>query len=182
MHSPGAVAFQFGPLVIRWYGILMATSIVVGLWLGHREARRQGLHADDFISIGQWSVLAGLAGARLYEVVFNWDYYGQFPKKIFAVWEGGLGSDGCRTGPGRCSSRSSGSARSGVSSSSRSGWTASGWDRFAWRSWPASRSWWSPSAAWRGRAGAPRSPPRRASLQSPHAAGARRPLSVAHSA
>ena len=85
MHSPGAIAFQIGPLVIRWYGILMATSIVVGLWIGHREARRQGLPADDFISAGQWAILAGLAGARVYEVIFNWDYYGQFPRKIFAV-------------------------------------------------------------------------------------------------
>ncbi len=94
MHSPGAIAFQVGPLVIRWYGILMALSIVVGLWLGHRQARREGLPADDIITIGQWSILAGLLGARLYEVAFNWDYYGQFPKKILAVWEGGLAIHG----------------------------------------------------------------------------------------
>src|SRR5205085_422237 len=48
----------------------------------------------DIITIGQWSILAGLLGARLYEVAFNWDYYGQFPKKILAVWEGGLAIHG----------------------------------------------------------------------------------------
>jgi phosphatidylglycerol---prolipoprotein diacylglyceryl transferase len=94
MSSPGAIAFQLGPLVIRWYGILMATSIVVGLWLAHRQARREGLPADDIITAGQWAVLAGLVGARLYEVAFNWDYYGQYPAKIFAVWEGGLAIHG----------------------------------------------------------------------------------------
>ena len=94
MTSPGAIAFQLGPFVIRWYGILMATAIVVGLWLGHREARRQGLPADDFISVAQWSILAGLVGARIYEVIFNWDYYGQYPSKIIAVWEGGLAIHG----------------------------------------------------------------------------------------
>jgi phosphatidylglycerol:prolipoprotein diacylglycerol transferase len=92
--SPGAIAFQLGPIVIRWYGILMATAIVVGLWLAHREARREGLPADDIISVAQWAILAGLAGARLYEVVFNWDYYGQHPAKILAVWEGGLAIHG----------------------------------------------------------------------------------------
>jgi phosphatidylglycerol:prolipoprotein diacylglycerol transferase len=92
--SPSAIAFQIGPLVIRWYGILMATSIVVGLIIGHRQARREGLPADDFISVGQWAILAGLLGARLYEVVFNWDYYGQYPRKILAVWEGGLAIHG----------------------------------------------------------------------------------------
>src|SRR5439155_21031660 len=54
--SPGAIAFQipaifgFGPFPVRWYGILMATSIVVGLWLAHRQAKREGLPADDIIS------------------------------------------------------------------------------------------------------------------------------------
>jgi phosphatidylglycerol:prolipoprotein diacylglycerol transferase len=92
--SPGAIAFQVGPLVIRWYGILMATAIVAGLWLAHRQARREGLPADDLISVAQWGILSGLVGARVYEVIFNWDYYGQYPWKILAVWEGGLAIHG----------------------------------------------------------------------------------------
>lgn len=94
MASPGAIAFEFGPIVIRWYGILMALAIVVGLWLGHRQARREGLPADDIIAAAQWAILAGLGGARLWEVAFNWDYYGQNPGKIIAVWEGGLAIHG----------------------------------------------------------------------------------------
>ncbi len=92
--SPGAIAFEIGPLAIRWYGILMAASIVVGLVLAHWQARREGLPADDIVSAGQWAILAGLAGARVYEVIFNWDYYGQYPSKIIAVWEGGLAIHG----------------------------------------------------------------------------------------
>ena len=42
----------------------------------------------------QWAVVAGLVGARLYEVAFNWDYYGRYPGKILAVWEGGLAMHG----------------------------------------------------------------------------------------
>ena len=94
MSSPGAIAFQVGPVVIRWYGILMAVSILVALWIAHRQARRDGLPADDIITAGQWAVLVGLVGARLYEVAFNWEYYGQYPSKIFAVWEGGLAIHG----------------------------------------------------------------------------------------
>ncbi|PYN02787.1 MAG: hypothetical protein DME02_24765 [Candidatus Rokuibacteriota bacterium] len=98
--SPGSIAFQipeifgFGPFPVRWYGILMATAIVVGLWWAHRQARREGLPADDIINAGQWAILAGLLGARAYEVIFNWDYYGQHPSKIPAVWEGGLAMHG----------------------------------------------------------------------------------------
>ncbi len=94
MASPGAIAIQLGPLSIRWYGILMATAIAVGFWLAHREARAGKLPADDLLRVAQWAVVAGLVGARLYEVAFNWDYYGQHPAKIVAVWEGGLAIHG----------------------------------------------------------------------------------------
>jgi phosphatidylglycerol---prolipoprotein diacylglyceryl transferase len=94
MVSPGAIAFQLGPIVVRWYGILMAVAIICGLLVTYRQARREGLPADDIISVGQWSILAGLVGARIYEVAFNWSYYGQHPSKIVAVWEGGLAIHG----------------------------------------------------------------------------------------
>src|SRR5207247_2189997 len=89
-----SVAIQRGPVSIRWYGILMATAIAVGFWLAHREARAETLPADDILRVAQWAVVAGLIGARLYEVIFNWGYYGQHPGKIIAVWEGGLAIHG----------------------------------------------------------------------------------------
>jgi phosphatidylglycerol:prolipoprotein diacylglycerol transferase len=94
MASPGAIAFTLGPLTVRWYGILMASAIALGLWLAHRRARSEHLPADAIVSAAQWSIVAGLVGARAYEVVFNWDYYGQHPAKIVAVWEGGLAIHG----------------------------------------------------------------------------------------
>ena len=94
LASPGAIAIQIGPVSIRWYGILMATAIAVGFWLAYRQARAEGLPADDLLTVAEWSVVAGLVGARLYEVAFNWDYYGQHPGKIIAVWEGGLAIHG----------------------------------------------------------------------------------------
>jgi phosphatidylglycerol:prolipoprotein diacylglycerol transferase len=92
--SPGAIAFHLGPLTVRWYGILMASAILVGFWLAQRRAIEEGLPADQILRAGQWAVVAGLVGARLYEVIFNWDYYGRFPEKIIAVWEGGLAIHG----------------------------------------------------------------------------------------
>jgi phosphatidylglycerol:prolipoprotein diacylglycerol transferase len=92
--SPGSIAFALGPITVRWYGILMATAILVGFWLAHRRAVEEDLPADDLLRAAQWAVVAGLVGARLYEVAFNWDYYGRFPGKIIAVWEGGLAIHG----------------------------------------------------------------------------------------
>ena len=93
-RSPGAIAFHLGPLTIRWYGILMAVAIALGCWIASREAKRSGLDSEKLLSAGQWAIIAGLIGARLYEVIFNWDYYGRYPEKIVAVWEGGLAIHG----------------------------------------------------------------------------------------
>ena len=92
--SPGAIAFTLGPITVRWYGILMATGIGLGFWLAHREAVAEHLPADEILRAAQWGVIAGLIGGRLYEVIFNWDYYGRYPAKIIAVWEGGLAIHG----------------------------------------------------------------------------------------
>jgi phosphatidylglycerol---prolipoprotein diacylglyceryl transferase len=92
--SPGAIAVQLGPLSLRWYGIMTAVAIVAGLWLLERQARSEGLSADDIVSCAVWTIVSGYIGARLYEVAFNWDYYGQHWDKIPAVWEGGLAIHG----------------------------------------------------------------------------------------
>src|SRR6266700_395764 len=93
-RSPGAIAFQLGPLEIRWYGILTAASIALGLWLADRQARAENLPAEEISRCAWWAVVTGYLGARLYEVAFNWDYYGRNPWKILAVWEGGLAIHG----------------------------------------------------------------------------------------
>ncbi|MFQ5830619.1 MAG: prolipoprotein diacylglyceryl transferase, partial [Candidatus Methylomirabilia bacterium] len=92
--SPGAIAFSLGPFTVRWYGILMATAMALGLWLAYREARRRGTDADALLKTAELALLGGLIGARLYYVVFNWAYYSQAPLKIIAVWEGGLAIHG----------------------------------------------------------------------------------------
>jgi len=94
MSSPGPIAFYVGPLPVRWYGILVATAIGVGFWLADRQARAARLPVDRLLSAAQWAVIAGFVGARLYEVVFNWEYYGRHLDKIAAVWEGGLAIHG----------------------------------------------------------------------------------------
>jgi len=92
--SPGAIALQIGPLAIRWYGLLIATGVLLGSTLAHREAVRRGQDPDVLLNGIVLTVLTALVGARLYYVLFNWDYYSAHPGKILAVWEGGLAIHG----------------------------------------------------------------------------------------
>mgnify|MGYP005812249987 CR=1 FL=1 len=92
--SPGSIAFQIGPLAVRWYGLLIAAGVMLGTTLAHREALRRGQDPDKLLNLIVVVVLSALLGARLYYVLFNWDYYGAQLPKVFAIWEGGLAIHG----------------------------------------------------------------------------------------
>jgi phosphatidylglycerol:prolipoprotein diacylglycerol transferase len=79
-----------GPFTLTWFGLFVALAIVAGWWLGLREARRRGLEVEKVQSLIFWSLLGGIAGARLFHVVDRWDQYASDPIRALYVWEGGL--------------------------------------------------------------------------------------------
>jgi phosphatidylglycerol:prolipoprotein diacylglycerol transferase len=105
-RSPGPIAVSLKlppdvPLIgsltlsIRWYGVLIATAMALGLYLASREAVRRGEPSDELLKAAEFALIGGLLGARLYYVLFNLDYYQREPWwRVFAVWEGGLAIHG----------------------------------------------------------------------------------------
>lgn len=89
MHK---IAFQFGSLTISWYGILVATGFLAGLWNASRRAVTVGIPAEQILDLGPWLVIGGIVGARLLYVVSYWsDYFSHQPFwEIFMVHHGGL--------------------------------------------------------------------------------------------
>lgn len=88
------VAFSLGPIRIYWYGIILGSSALLGLWLAIREGKRHQLPAEIFLDLVVWVLPAAVVGARLYYVGFQWEYYLHHPMDIFAVWNGGLAIHG----------------------------------------------------------------------------------------
>jgi phosphatidylglycerol:prolipoprotein diacylglycerol transferase len=88
------VFFTLGPLSVHWYGLFMALSVILGLWLARCEARRLGLNGDIFIDLVFWVLPAAIIGARIYYVFFNWDNYSTNPVDALALWKGGLAIHG----------------------------------------------------------------------------------------
>lgn len=84
------VAFHLGNLSVKWYGILMATAVVVAAWMAIAEGKRRQIMSDDFVDFLLWAVPLGFIGARLYYVVFEWKFYSQHPDQIIAIWNGGI--------------------------------------------------------------------------------------------
>ncbi|EGK10909.1 prolipoprotein diacylglyceryl transferase [Kroppenstedtia eburnea] len=88
------VAVSLGPIQVHWYGIIMGTAVLLGLWIAIREGQRHGLDSELFLDMMIWVIPAAIVGARLYYVAFEWEYYWQNPGDIIAVWKGGLAIHG----------------------------------------------------------------------------------------
>lgn len=84
------VLVRLGPLTIHTYGFLIATAFLVALWLAAGQARKIGLTYDKVTDQAFYTLVAGLAGSRLFYVATNWSYYAANPLDIVKIWEGGL--------------------------------------------------------------------------------------------
>ncbi len=75
LRSPGAELIQLGPFSIRWYGFLIAISVLIGLNLSGELAIRKGLKKSLINDLLPILVLASVIGARFYYVAFEWRNY-----------------------------------------------------------------------------------------------------------
>ncbi|WP_242216716.1 prolipoprotein diacylglyceryl transferase [Bacillus cereus group sp. BfR-BA-01380] len=88
------VAIQLGPFPIYWYGVIIGTAVLLGLWIATRESERLGVPKDTFIDLVLIAVPLAIICARAYYVIFEWSYYSQNPIQIFNIRQGGLAIHG----------------------------------------------------------------------------------------
>lgn len=84
------IAFQMGNFSVKWYGIIMATGVLLATMMAIFEGKRRQIMSDDFIDLLLWAVPIGFVGARLYYVLFEWGYFSKHPDQIIAIWNGGI--------------------------------------------------------------------------------------------
>lgn len=88
------VAFNLFGIDIMWYGILMALGMILAIGIALKEAKRVGIKEDDVINIAIIAIPIALVCARIYYVVFNWDYYAGDFMEMINVRGGGLAIHG----------------------------------------------------------------------------------------
>lgn len=88
------VAFELGPITVYWYGIIIGTGVLLGWILVNREAQKRQLDKEIFADLLLWAIPISIISARIYYVLFEWDYYFQNPGQIIAIWEGGIAIHG----------------------------------------------------------------------------------------
>ena len=91
------IAFSIGKISVAWYSLIITTGIMLAIlyvWFRFKEA---GLTIDDLLDFSLAVVPCGIIGARLYYVIFEFEYFyveGDFFGTLWEmaqIWNGGLG-------------------------------------------------------------------------------------------
>lgn len=90
--------FHVGPFGVRWYGLMVVISILTGLYVMLKYARRRGFDEDYIYSVAIAAILGGVVGARLIFVLTNLPVYLADPLAALRIWEGGLAWHGALLG------------------------------------------------------------------------------------
>jgi phosphatidylglycerol:prolipoprotein diacylglycerol transferase len=98
MYPPvDPIIVEFGPLALRWYGLIIMTAILAGTWIASRYVARHGEDPNNVWDMLFWVLIAGLIGARLYYVFIQsprgpegFGRYLENPISIIDLRQGGL--------------------------------------------------------------------------------------------
>ena len=79
-----------GGFTIAFYGMIIAFGMVMGYLMTAFQAKRTGQEPDLYLDLALWDIVFAVIGARIYYVVFSWDYYKDNLSQIFNTRGGGL--------------------------------------------------------------------------------------------
>lgn len=81
---------SIGGFEIACYGMVLAAAMVTGLLLVMKVADMTGQKGDDYFDLGIVTIIVAVLCARIYYVIFSWDYYSSHLSEIFRLRQGGL--------------------------------------------------------------------------------------------
>ncbi|MBQ9059735.1 MAG: prolipoprotein diacylglyceryl transferase [Firmicutes bacterium] len=94
MPVPDPVAFTVFHIDIMWYAILISCGIILATAICCIRAPKKDLTSDQLLNFVIICVPAGIIGARLYYVLFHWDWYSGDFFQIINIRAGGLAIHG----------------------------------------------------------------------------------------
>ncbi len=83
-------SFSLFGIDISFYGVIIAVGMLLGILLVMYEAKKTGQNYNTYIDLAIFTIIVGVVCARLYYVIFRWDYYGKHFGEIINIRGGGL--------------------------------------------------------------------------------------------
>ena len=91
------IAFEIGPLAVRWYGLMYLVGFAAFWFLGRYRSQQgwRGMSSADVEDLLFYAVIAVIAGGRLgFCLFYQPEWYLSHPLDIFKVWQGGMSAHG----------------------------------------------------------------------------------------
>ncbi|HEV8601600.1 MAG TPA: prolipoprotein diacylglyceryl transferase [Patescibacteria group bacterium] len=89
---------RLGFFSIKLYGLVLAASILLGYFVARKNSWRFGISSEEIDELSFWLVLVGVVSARIYYILFAFDFFSQNPSEIYKIWHGGLSIYGALIG------------------------------------------------------------------------------------
>lgn len=88
------IIFDLGFIQIKWYSLFILLAMLTASFLIYKEAKKKHINEEILINLIFYGIIIGIIGARLYYVIFNFNYYINNLLEIFMMWKGGLAIHG----------------------------------------------------------------------------------------
>ena len=88
---------NFGPIQIRWYGLMYILGIIIGFFIVRKEllGPRLRFNYDQIITLAIYIMIGIIIGGRIgYIMIYDLPFYIKSPFEIFAFWHGGMSFHG----------------------------------------------------------------------------------------
>ena len=81
---------MIGNFSLAYYGMVIAVGMMLGMKACTMRAKETGQSEDDYVDMVIVGLICGVIGARIYYVIFAWDYYKDDILSVFNIRQGGL--------------------------------------------------------------------------------------------
>ena len=81
--------FEFGPLTLYTYGVLLAAAYLVGLKLAMVRAKARGLDANRVLDLGIYIIISALVGAKLLLLATDFRTFRADPRELLTLARSG---------------------------------------------------------------------------------------------
>ncbi len=81
---------ELGPLTLHFYGLIIATGLMLAVAYCCKRSSQFGLKEDDILDGVLWITPFAILCARIYYVAFSWEEYAADPISVLYIWNGGI--------------------------------------------------------------------------------------------
>lgn len=79
------VIVQLGSFTVYTYGVLVATGVLLGVWLAAHDAPRLKLSPVKIWNLCIYGILFALVTSKLWLILSSWSYFAANPREIFST-------------------------------------------------------------------------------------------------